>query len=104
MYAADVGVHYEHTDTTIVTIPHIHHIIRLVSIRSNTNKVTQLPPTLALPLKHPQKLPLGCEDLDAMVIPVSDIHIPSIVTGYTKWVFKLSLAIAKGAEEAEVRV
>ena len=47
------------------------------------------------------------EDLDAMVVMVSHIHLSSIVTGNTTGIVKLSLATArlsKSAGESKVRV
>ena len=88
----------------IASVTDIHHT---TSVNCNIVSPTQFPPTLTTPPKHPQELPLSCEDLDAMVVSVSHIHLPSAVTGYTTWTIKLSLATAflpKGAGEGEVRV
>ena len=49
----------------------------------------------------------GCEDLDPVVVEVSHIHLPSAVTGYTMWKFKLSIATAsipEGGGESKVKV
>ena len=57
--------------------------------------------------KHPQELPLGCEDLDAMVVLISNIHLSSSVISYILRPIKLSLTTAfipKGTREGEVRV
>ena len=59
---------------------------------------------MTTPPKHVQEFPPSREDLDTMIGAVSHIHLPSAVTGYAIWIFKLSLATAKGAGECEVRV
>ena len=57
--------------------------------------------------KHPHKLPLGCEDLDAVVTGINHVDIPSAVTSNTAGILKLSLVAAltpKHTGEGEVRV
>ena len=88
----------------IAIVTDIHHT---TSVNCSTPRTIQFPSTLTMPPKHPQELPLSCEDLDTMVASVSHIHLPSAVTGYTTRITKLSLAtalLAKGAGEGEVRV
>jgi hypothetical protein len=88
----------------IIMLTDIHHV---TSVNGNTYRSIQFLPTLTTPPKHLQMLPIGCEDLNAMVTPLSHIHIPSVVTGYAMWTTKLSFAttlLPKGAEEGEVRV
>jgi hypothetical protein len=83
----------------IIMFTDIHQV---TSVYSNTK--AQFTPR---PLKHPQKYPLRCEDLDTMVLRICHIHIPGTATGYTQWVMELSHATAflpKGAGEGEVRV
>ena len=73
----------------------------ITSVYGNTIGPIQVPPALTTPPKHPQELPLSCEDLDMMVTSVSHIHLIT-VTIYTPGRNELSLATAflsKGAVE-----
>ncbi len=64
-----------------------------------------LPPAVTPESSH--KFPRGCEDLDAMVVSVSHIYLPSAVTAYITRMIELSIASAsspKSAGVGEVRV
>ncbi len=70
-------------------VPNINSI---TSVYCDTDREVQFSPFLTMSTKHPQELPLGCEDLDAMVITICNIHISSAVTSYIVWLIKLSLS------------
>ena len=88
-------------------VPKFSHIYHILTVNTDASWGVKFSIATALPPKFPQKLSLCCEHLNAMVLSVSYMYIPSAVKCHIPGVVKLSIVTAMAAEaagECQVRV
>ena len=83
----------------VATLSHMHHI---VTVNADAGGLEQFSIASTILPKLPQELSFCCEHLNAVVVIVSHIHIPSAVKCHIIGIYTASAAKATG--ECQVRV